>query len=325
MFYSKPQSGAIKLIMLMVCMLGSANYGSGFAATLSITQKFNLYYELQDPESYKSQTQFYRVMTREYVKLFAAYQDRATLDNINSKEVRLLFRAATIAAFYASLVRTDTRFTNDMAKDLAVLERRHLAGNAEYSDMYKSLVTNREFAEARAFYRTHPLTDFPPLPTYHDKTNEAQGDIPTILSVDATKHALIRHPVDLRNGARIVVLVDPLCHFCHNLLVYMQSHKKLLKLLKEHAVWITPPNGVLEFNTLQKWNRRHPAMQLWIVYAAEEWPMIKRWAVPTFYFLQNGALVTVVHGWPEGGNSDALRKAMRSIGLLPASTKHNKK
>jgi hypothetical protein len=44
--------------------------------------------------------------------------------------------------------------------------------------------------------------------------------------------------------------------------------------------------------------------------------MFNNWATPTFYFFKDGNLVREVSGWPPEGNEEALKAALREVGLL---------
>lgn len=297
------------------CIPALASRNNAQTATSPIVQKFDSYYQFANGPKNDGSRAFDRQVIHKYIALFSQDQNAETLRQLDNKDVRLLFRAGSIAAFYAPLVNGDKHSTNDMLLDFSELTRRGVAEKTQSSTMYKRLVANRKFSKARAFYNEHDLNALPSLPTFRDKANPDKSSAPTELLVSTRKRTLIRRPVTY-TSAHIVVLVDPLCHFSRHFLAYMSDHPKLLNVFERHSIWLAPPDSVLEFNTLQKWDRANPSMQIGIIYSAAEWPVIKVWAVPTFYFFSGKRLITKVQGWPAGGNLSALKSALKQIGLM---------
>ncbi|MGH8225275.1 MAG: hypothetical protein ACRER1_03855 [Gammaproteobacteria bacterium] len=248
----------------------------------------------------------------EYDELFAPEQNAANLAKMSSSGLRLLLRAASLTASYTY----EARYSRDMALDMAEMEKRHIASEPDYRDMYEALVNNRMFPAARKFYKAHPSVASTPLPEYRDEAGNVGKGTPTVLIVSTAKREMIRQPVNLNAPSQVVILTDPLCHFCAYFLQAIQSRPKLTNALNKHSIWITPPDGVLHFDTLQRWDRAHSAQRINIMYRLRDWPFIKAIAEPTFYFLKRGKLVTAFAGWPKNGNFEKLDAALKKIGLL---------
>lgn len=278
----------------------------------SIKEQFDKYWKLIQGSDVGFGERRSLLAAREYDKFFAPKQNATDIEAINNDDLRLLFRAAGLATFYTF----DIKYSRDMSLDLAEMEKRHSASKLDYQDMYEALVNTRMFTAARKFYEAHPSVAPKSLPGYRDEVAVANNETPTILVVSTDKREMIRRSVDLDASSRIVIFVDPLCHFSANFLHAIEPYPKLNDVLKRNAIWIAPPDGVLHFDTLQKWDRAHPEQHINIMYELKEWQIIKAIQVPTFYFLQHGKVVTTVVGWPQGGNVEKLRAALKKIGLL---------
>lgn len=277
----------------------------------SIQQRFDGYWKLiQGPDAGFGKRRSL-LAAREYDKLFASEQNAANIKTTSNSDLKLLFRAANLAAFYTF----EIKYSHNMSLDLAEMEKRHIASEPDYRDMYEALVNTRMFDSARQFYKAHPLAALSPLPEYRDEAGNTENGQPTILMVSTDKREMTRRPVDLDVPAKVIIFADPLCHFSADFLHAIGPYPKLSDVLERHAIWMTPPDGVLHFDTLQKWDSAHPEQHINIMYKLKNWSMIKVIQVPMFYFLQNGKLVTTVVGWPKGGNIGKLRSALKQIGL----------
>ena len=79
--------------------------------------------------------------------------------------------------------------------------------------------------------------------------------------------------------------------------------------------WITPQDNRLSFEQIQQWNIEHPETRMSIVNLQKEWRDIDDWSTPTFYFFENGRLISKMNGWPKAGNRENLIANLKRIGL----------
>lgn len=245
-----------------------------------------------------------------YRAAFSPYQTRTAVSKLGNGDLTLLFRAAHMAFVYG----VSARPLADMQLDLAELRRRGIARDANYADVYASLMQIRYFDQARAFARLRPRTvSIEAVPVVADESNR-QG--PTALLVHAGGSKLERRSVDLRSGRRIVVVSSPLCHFSRRAIRSIENDAALRALFHEHAVWLVPPDQSTPFQTIAKWNRVHPQESMAVAYRREEWPMVDRWETPVFYFFRGGRVVGKVIGWPVAGRKAEIRRSLRLAGLL---------
>ena len=243
-----------------------------------------------------------------YRVLFSRYQTSTALAKLGSDDVALLFRAARADFLYS----ISPGALDDMQLDLSELRRRGIMRNDNDGKVYAALLESRLFDKARSFAKVHRLAAVEPVP---DVVDDAVRKGPTMLLVRDGGKKLIRKSVDLREGPLIVVISSPLCHFCQRAIRSIESDAVLRPLMRDHALWIVPPDQSNPFATVATWNRLHPHEQMAFVYRREEWPMVERWETPVFYFLKNGHVVSKVRGWPRAGRKAEIRRSLRLAGL----------
>ena len=244
-----------------------------------------------------------------YRALFSTNQTSAALGKLGSNDVVLLFRAAG-ADFLYSVSRVSL---DDMQLDLAELHRRGIAREANDEKVYAALLESRLFDKARAFGRQHRLASVETVPDVEDHVVR-KG--PTTLLVRDGGKKLIRESVDLGKGRLVIVISSPLCHFSQRATRSIEGDAFLRPLIRDHSLWIVPPDQSTPFATVATWNRLHPHEQMAYVYRREEWPMVERWETPVFYFLKDGRVVSKVRGWPRAGRKAEIRRSLRLAGLM---------
>ncbi len=245
-----------------------------------------------------------------YDGLFASLQNRSNLTKLNGADVSLLYLAASMANFYTF----DARYLDDMQLDLAELQKRGGATQANYDEMYYSFIATRQFSRARAFARAHPRLALVRIPEFRD-VSDAGSSGPTAMIVSPDGRVLSRRSVNLHKPAQIVVITTPFCHFSQRAIPNIESDTTLGQAFRDHATWLVPPvrGG---FDDVEQWNREHPHEAMQIAYKFQEWPMFDRWETPTFYFLKRGKVVAQVVGWPRQGRKREVKAALRRVGLL---------
>lgn len=247
-----------------------------------------------------------------YDDLFASVRSNQTLDSITSPDLEVLYRAASLAG-----VQTlDERHIRDMESFLKGLQDRGSASKTHYVHMYEAFIRARMLREAGAFARLHPMPELEALPELREAA-DLVADQPTEWAVDADKRELLRRSVDLHQPAMVVIVSHPLCHFSQDAMRDIQNDPLLREVLGAHARWLAPPDGRINFDIVQQWNREHPGWNTTLTFRRDEWPMIDSWNTPTFYFFKNGAVIAKVEGWPREGRRSELIAALRQVGLLP--------
>lgn len=259
-------------------------------------------------------------VAEQYRKLFLGYQNQATIERLPADGLHELYNATIQVVFFNI---ENPRYRSYLQLDYTILKRRHLATTKDVTEFFDILVSARLFDRARRFAQQYPEAHLPQLPVVKQAENLTPG-LPTELAVSVTKRELVRQSVDIGKEAKVVLIVNPLCHFAQHGIQAINTDPKLRAIFEKDTVWLGPAGNSLFFDAYQHWNRQHPKEQIGIAYLPSEWPMINSWGLPTFYFFKNGVLVEKLIGWwttvPPGkvgyGSVATIKMALRKIGLL---------
>ncbi|SHL81931.1 hypothetical protein [Rhodanobacter sp. OK091] len=252
-------------------------------------------------------------ISHSYAAGFAPEQTNARMHSLGDRDVELLFRAATLA-FHAT---GQPDYLADMRRDFAELERRHEVDRPHASDLYDALLAAHHSDEARTVLAAHPSIERrpPPLMRTFNRIRDNQPSL-WIAMLDTHKRELVRFRFNIRAPAQVIVLASTGCHFSADAARDIEADPLLRDLFRGYAQWVASASEVTAFDAVRDWNQAHPALRLGIAYDNATLPMVERFDTPTFYFLDHGAVVDTVIGWPAGGNLDALRRGLRKINLL---------
>lgn len=245
-----------------------------------------------------------------YGRTFSAAAGLPPLRAQTTADVEVRFRAAQRAAW----ITLDEVYLRDMVVALDELERRGQATAEQYRSVHASLIAARLLPEARTLAQRHPELALEAIPEIREAGDVVAGQ-PSVWTLDETQSALVHRGFDLRQPAQIVVVSSAWCHFCEAAAEALQADPELLEIFAARSHWIAPPEA-FGLEDLQKWNRAHPRMQISLAIRRADWPAIDGWNTPTFYFFQNGALITQVSGWPRAGRRAEIAAALRTIGLM---------
>lgn len=247
-----------------------------------------------------------------YAELFpAATFGAEALKQRSDDDLRYLFRSAYLTNFYTA----DPHVVHDMTRAFAQLQHRNIAKKFDYQQMYQALIGTRMLTDAGGFYAQYHAMGLDALPTFREAPGIEAGE-PTEWVVSQTAPELLRQPFVFAESSQVLVIGHPLCHFTQNAVRDIFADPQLGPVFAKHAHWLAPQDQHLKVELFQQWNRDHPKAPMAIAYKQSEWPMLGMWATPTFYFFRNGSLIARVVGWPKEGRRDALRSALRQIGLL---------
>jgi hypothetical protein len=307
--FSQRLAGSIFPLVLILISIGCS--ASQPQRQSAVAAAFSSFDRFQDSviRGYPSTKAASSKIHERYRQLFSRYQTSAAATMLSLDDVAVLFRAADTDYFYTvSPVSLD-----DMALDLAELHRRGVVRKENEKKFYAALVESRHFDKARVFAKLHPFAADQTVP---DVVDTVARDGPTTLVVKDGGKKLVRKAIDLSKGRHIVITSSPLCHFSPRAIRSIESDAVLRPLIRDHALWIVPPDRSTSFSTVANWNRFHPHEQMEFAYRREEWPMIERWETPVFYFLKDGHVVSKVTGWPVAGRKADIRRSLRLAGLM---------
>lgn len=242
----------------------------------------------------------------DYRRDFAPRQNGAQLHAMSDGDVALVLRASTTAAF----ADADAIDPAVLMRDVEELDRRKAAAPFWIRSVYLRLLSRRDFVDARAFRAAHGDAELSPVPTIRDAASDHDR---TVLQPDLDGGGLTRRAVTVDPKAQVLVVSG--CHYSKDAALGIESDPQLRAAFSHHVLWIMPSSEDVTDPDFAQWNRAHPLAAMSAVYRESEWPMIDSWAMPTFYFLRDGAVIEKVAGWP--GNREAILDGFRKLGLAP--------
>ncbi|QAU24122.1 hypothetical protein EO087_09070 [Dyella sp. M7H15-1] len=294
-------------MLVLVISLFPINVKSGSADGV-MSDEYN--YLISIANSDKDSNVNIREIKSKYDSFFLEYQNDARLEHLSSDDLELLYRSSNVAAFFTQNIR----YVKYMRMDVDVLQRRGLAHDRHYLDLYESYISLRMFDEASELIKNHNLRYAEKIP-HVIVSPKIKGSRAFI--VDKERCGLKLQSVNINDGVKIVIVSHPLCHFSRNASDYIESNALLKNYFDQHAIWLVPPSRKIEFDLVREWSSNHQGGSTMLAYGREDWSMITSWDTPTFYFLKDGNVVDIVAGWPKEGNEAALWAALRKVGLHP--------
>lgn len=238
---------------------------------------------------------------------------RGGLASLGHADLDLLHRAAHTTAFHT----LSAAHLGAVRATLDELERRGLAAKRHVIHAHELLIKARRLDEATALAARHPSLALEAVPALRQAGPAVRGR-PGAWSVDSREDALVRRSIDPGAPAHVVVVSHPLCHFSRAAMEAVGAAPALTGALRGHATYLAPQDGSFHLDVLRAWDQAHPDQAIAIALDRVEWPWVDSWETPTFYFLEGGAVVAKVSGWPSGGRLAELEEGARRIGLLAA-------
>ena len=238
--------------------------------------------------------------------------DVGALEQLSDEELKAYFSATHILSFFSK----DIGDLALMEAAFEALEARKLVSPVDLNTMYGQYVAARAFEPAAAFAARYPDADLERLPRFGALDGDFRG--PTVMEL-GQENTVSRVEVAIPgDGPYVVVAAHPLCHFSENAVRAIEQDPELANLFAGRTLWLMPQDGHLNVDVVREWNRQFPDYTMRWAWRTSDWPMIKRWATPNFYFYRDGKLVDTVIGWPPEGQREALLSAFEKIGARPA-------
>jgi hypothetical protein len=234
------------------------------------------------------------------------------LASLTDRDLRFYLRASNTLAFFSY----DPQYLGEVEAAFSLLEAHASVTQQDFSAMFSAYVEFREFEKAKALAARHPRMESEALPPFRDESGTENGARTVLSLVDDGAITRIPAPFAM-SGPQVVVAAHPLCHFSENAIRAIDADPELSGLFAGRTLWLMPQDRHMNVDVVRDWNREFPQYRMQWAYRTADWPMIKRWATPNFYFFKDGKLVSTVVGWPDEGQRTQLLAAFRGIGVSP--------
>ena len=182
------------------------------------------------------------------------------------------------------------------------LHRRKLSNEVDVKHMYGSLINSKLFRDANKFYNRFSEFELKKLPIFNKSSNLAEDGAG--LYILQQNGSLSKDSFKYSDGFEIIVISHQKCHFCKNAAKEISNDKDVLGFFSKYSTWLTPISGDLQIEALQKWNNVYPKLNIKYVESIKNFPELKYWSTPSFYFLKNGELLGSLRGWDENRLKD---------------------
>ena len=246
-----------KLSLTCVALIISVSAGTLFASSMesSLDARITALHSVERDQRRDQRERIARI-EESYVSLFGKEQKSVRLNARPVSDLKILFQAANVAAYYTN----KRSYIDSMAQDLAELEKRDAAASDDYVDLYRMWVATRNFDKASALSKKHASIKFESLPKVLELVPRGWHG-PTEFDVAKAHYALVHAAARLDSEASVVVVSHPLCHFSQNAAKAISLDPRVAEIMQQRAKWLAPPDGVLNVEEFQKWNRDHPGRQ----------------------------------------------------------------
>lgn len=288
-------------------------------AKSEIERKYNVLYEADNAHFSEPYRERIALLSRIYAQEFSPYfVTRDGFQNISDHDLKLLFRSASLMGFYTSR----DEYRENMKSLLNAMEARGIASRKHIRDMFGQLLKDRLFSDAKDFRHQHSKFDLDRVPNIQFIENPKPGDR-TILAVNQQHFSLERRVIDVSRQPKIIVISHPNCHFCQAAVKDIEKHPQLAEVFFAHSRWLVPPERELNIESIQRWNQKHPEVRMDMIYSRDEWPDLDTGATPTFYFFQDGKVISKFSGWPQDGRLKDLKHGLEMLGILQDAVNHS--
>jgi hypothetical protein len=243
---------------------------------------------------------------RKNYKPLIAELDRNVPDRDSLNE---MFEAVRSIAF----MTWNPEHTRALTAIYEALEKRGWAVPAQTSNLYDQLIDEREFDRGRSLLARHPDAAAQPLPEI-GVPNPIPESAPKAYEVSADGKKARLLPMKLDGGPSVIVVVS--CHFSDDAISAIEKEPILRDVFEKHSLLIAPQDQLRAAPDMASWNARHPGLKAFVVYKESEWPRIKSWDMPHFYFMNRGRVVYDFSGWWGKDEPKDLWKGLRLVGLV---------
>jgi hypothetical protein len=179
--------------------------------------------------------------------------------------------------------------------------------------IHEALIMDRDIVSAKHIENDNPRISFSPTMPINIGSNMNRS----ILKSNSLTNNLQRVPFDFPRGGYLVIIASPVCSASNRFMSWLNEQNELKSILKSNALFITPSDSSFYITEMKKLNKKVSPITINYSYKENEWPEIKLWETPTFYFYYNGKLKSQLVGWVEVSSSNKLLSELKSINLFP--------
>jgi hypothetical protein len=219
------------------------------------------------------------------------------------------------AQFLINLYAKDGEHSAALEYSFAELERRNNIQRKHVQQLFSLYISSRRFDAAAVLAKKYSAFNLDALPRVV-ANDSVDKNTRAIWMIDKAEKRLTRKALSFASDWQLVAISHPLCGFSKNALTYIKNDKLLAKSMERHLTLISPQDGNLQFDVMQKWNAENPSMPIHPVDQQIAFTEFDQWSTPTFYFMKAGKVVHQFEGWPKEGRRDQMDEGLRKVGAI---------
>ena len=231
-----------------------------------------------------------------YARLFPGAYRKKALVSKDAKRLQELFSAANMLEFYSG----SPGFADQMRTAFDAIRGLDEPRAGDYTRMYQAYLSSEQFEKARDFLAKYPNRAVQGFPEVVGESGRSPGM--NLWKFDSEKNQVHQEPFHLPNGAYIVVMSSPFCHFAQNAANDLAMDAGLRTLMAGRSLWLTRIDRIFSPSAVKAWDARNPYFPMSVAANLPGWEQIDTWETPTFYLFYNGVLIRKINGWPAGGH-----------------------
>ncbi|MBD1583329.1 hypothetical protein [Pseudoalteromonas sp. S16_S37] len=244
-----------------------------------------------------------------YEKCLHHLLDGQKLEDMNANKLHDLYKTLKKIFFYAPQ-------RAQLIPKLEELTFRALAirklDKKPISDLYKSYLFVRNFEGARKLRLEYPDLYLPQVPKVNTKKRQKRD----LLKLIDKGSLLTQKSFSFKDSGLVIMIGSPFCQPSKKFVTWLLKHDELKSVFINNSYWLMPQNGNLYIEKVAKENQALDGVEYLYIYDQADWPEIKYWGTPSFYFYTKGQLVGSIQGFDEFNFEAKFKSMLSKIDLI---------
>lgn len=268
-----------------------------------------------DEEGYQHDVLKRRLFNQHFFDLYDESDfDHARLEELEPEDLVRRYEAAQAAAFWTQ----SPRALKMLEPAFLIRYGRRELGRREIAHVGGLYNRARQFEQAQRFrarYFPQPhdserARSYPEI----DRSRESEhvGNTVAVWRVNADENKFVLDHIP-RPERAIVMVMSARCAPSGRALEAIMGDAELRRLFEKEGLLLHTVISGTGFEEIADWNRSHAELEIMTVHMAHDWPSIRGWGTPNFYFYNNGELVDHLGGWRDISELKAAVDRFQSV------------
>lgn len=234
--------------------------------------------------------------------------NKSLLKNLTVKELHTLYNSLSSLYFYSTLV--DILF--DIDSVIEAKKQRNENIDRFVLEQFHRYITAREYILAQEIVNLHPDLTFPPIPDIAHNGPLVKGVI------QAKNQKLTVVPFTYASEKHLVIIGSPYCNASIRFFSWLHNSSDLVKKMNKNSMILLNESMFPDFNTLERLENL-TSISTKQVYKSKQFPEIKYWGTPSFYYVEKGVVKDRYEGWPHKKAELKFKEFLKRNALLKSN------